>query len=193
MQIRVGLELAEITGKVDLFWNPPSRYICFFKEKRQIHWCRPFFPPLHGLFRKRGGTRAGIRFSFPDVNNKFLRFFENFKELESACPEWQPNTQAVHPKWFEHHQTGHLTKDKNCPVCVEEAGSRVAHWRKKGDRQTGVMQVDLAAFEHSAGGNKCCLVAAVTIEVDKEPKLWPIFVPMPKKDSVSALAALKEV
>ena len=99
---------------------------------------------------------------------------DNFKELESACPEWQPDTQAVHPKWLEHHQSGHLTKDKNCPVCVEEAGSRVAHWQKKGDRQTGVMHVDLAAFEPSADGNKHCLVAAVTIEVDKESKLLPI-------------------
>ena len=53
------------------------------------------------------------------------------------------------------------------------------------------MHVDLAAFEPSANSNKYCLVAAVTIEVDKESKLLPIFVPMPKKDSVSALAALK--
>ena len=52
---------------------------------------------------------------------------DNFKELERACPEWQPDTQAIHPKWFEHHQSGHLTKDKKCSVCVEEAGSRVAY------------------------------------------------------------------
>ena len=72
--------------------------------------------------------------------------------------------QAIHPKWLEHHQSGHddLTKDKNCPVCMEEAGSRVAHWRNKGDRQPGVMHVDLAAFEASTDGNKYCLVAAVT-------------------------------
>ena len=62
---------------------------------------------------------------------------DNFKELESARPEWQPDTQAVHPKWLEHHESGHLTKDKNCPICVEGAGSKVAHWRKKGDRQPG--------------------------------------------------------
>ena len=36
------------------------------------------------------------------------------------------------------------------------------------------------------------LQQVVTIEVDKESKLLPIFVPMPKKDSVSAFAALKE-
>ena len=68
----------------------------------------------------------------------------------------------------------------------------MAHWRKKGDRQPGVMHVDLAAFEPSAGGHKYCLVAAVTVEVDKESKLLPIFVPMPKKDSVSGLAAIKD-
>ena len=97
-----------------------------------------------------------------DEYNLSASINDNFKELESACPEWQPDTQAVHPKWLEHHQSGHLTKDKNCPACVEEAGSRVAHWRKKGDRQTGVMHVDLAIFEPSADGNKNCLVAAVT-------------------------------
>ena len=53
---------------------------------------------------------------------------ENFKELESARPSWQPNTEAVHPKRLEHHQSGHVTKDKKCPVCVEEAGIRMAHW-----------------------------------------------------------------
>ena len=105
---------------------------------------------------------------------------DNFQELKSACPEWQQDTQAVHPKWIEHHQSGHLTKDASCPVCMEEAGSKVAHGRKKGDRQSGVMHVDLAAFEASADGNKYCLVAAVTTEIDKESKLLPIFVPMPK-------------
>ena len=54
------------------------------------------------------------------------------------------------------------------------------------------MHVDIAAFEASADGNKYCLVAAVTIEIDKESKLLPIFVPMQKKDSGCALAATKE-
>ena len=44
---------------------------------------------------------------------------DNFKELENACPEWQQETQAIHPKWLEQHQSGHLTKNKNCPVCME--------------------------------------------------------------------------
>ena len=104
----------------------------------------------------------------------------------------QPNTEAVHPKWIEHRQSGHLTKDKNCAVCVEEAGSRVGHWRKKADPKPGVTHVDLAAFEPSADGHKYCLVAAVTVEIVKESKLLPIFAPMPKKDSVSGLAAIKE-
>ena len=54
------------------------------------------------------------------------------------------------------------------------------------------MHCDLAAFEASADGHKYCLVAAVTIEIDKESKLLPIFIPMPKKDAVCAVAALKE-
>ena len=49
---------------------------------------------------------------------------------ESACPEWQQETQAIHPKWLEHHQSGHLTKGKNCPVCIEEPGSRRSRYRE---------------------------------------------------------------
>ena len=40
--------------------------------------------------------------------------------------------------------------------------------------------------------DKYCLVTAVTIEINKESKLLPIFIPMPKKDAVCAVAALKE-
>ena len=94
---------------------------------------------------------------------------DNFQELETACPEWDKETKAIHPKWLEHHQSGHLTKDPRCPVCMEEAGSKVNHRRKKGDRSPGVMRCDLAAFEKSADGHKYCLVAAVTIE--RESKL----------------------
>ena len=43
----------------------PRRYTCFYSKKRQIHLYRPFFSPWHGLFRKKGGTGAGIRFYFP--------------------------------------------------------------------------------------------------------------------------------
>ena len=75
---------------------------------------------------------------------------------------------------------------------MEEAGSKVNHHRRKGDRQPGIMHCDFAAFEASADGHKYCLVAAVTIEVDKESKLLPFFIPMPKKDAVCAVAALKE-
>ena len=49
-----------------------------------------------------------------------------------------------------------------------------------------------AAFEPSADGHKCCLVAAVTVAVEKESKLLPIFTPMPKRAAVSGLAAVKE-
>ena len=109
---------------------------------------------------------------------------DNFQELEKACPAWQQDTQATHPKWLEHHQSEHLTKDPGCPVCMEEAGSKASHRRRK--------EIDLAAFEASADGHKCCLVAAVTIEIDKESKLLPSFVPIPKKDATCAVAALKE-
>ena len=75
---------------------------------------------------------------------------------------------------------------------MEEAGSKVNHRRRKGDRNPGIMHCDLAAFEASADGHKHCLVAAVTIEIDKQSKLLPIFIPMPKKDAMCAVAALKE-
>ena len=97
-----------------------------------------------------------------DEHNLAASVNDNFKELESACPDGNLKSRK---------QSGSLAKE---------------------DRKTSVMHVDLAAFEPSADGNKHCLVAAVTIEVDKESKLFPIFVPMPKKDSASALAALKE-
>ena len=35
---------------------------------------------------------------------------DNFQELEKACPEWEKETKAIHPKWLERHQSGHLTK-----------------------------------------------------------------------------------
>ena len=36
---------------------------------------------------------------------------------------------------------------------MEEAGNKVNHHRKKGDRSPGVMRCDLAAFEASADGH----------------------------------------
>ena len=80
---------------------------------------------------------------------------DNFHELEKTVPEWEQDTKAIHPKWLEHHQSGHLTEDPRCPVCMEEAGSKVNHHRKKGDRNPSVMHCDLAAFEASADGHKC--------------------------------------
>ena len=55
------------------------------------------------------------------------------------------------------------------------------------------MHCDLATFEAFADGRKYCLVAAVTIEIDKESKLLPTFIPMPKNDAICAVVALKEV
>ena len=75
---------------------------------------------------------------------------------------------------------------------MEEAGSKTNQRRRKGDRSPCIMHCDLAAFEASVDGHKYCLVAAVTIEFDKGSKLLPIFIPMPKKDAVCAVAALKE-
>ena len=54
------------------------------------------------------------------------------------------------------------------------------------------MHIDLGACEASADRHHYCLVAAVTIEVKHEYKLRPIFVPSPKKDAVTTLAAVKE-
>ena len=117
---------------------------------------------------------------------------DNLQELVNSVPEWEPETQSVNPKWLEHHQSGHLTKDPTCPICMEEAGSKINHRRKYADRHPGIMHCDLAAFEASADGHKYCLVAAVTIEVDNVSKLLPFFIPMPKKDAMCATAALKE-
>ena len=48
---------------------------------------------------------------------------DNFQELEKTVPEWDQDTKVIHPKWLEHRQSGHLTKDPGCPICMEEAGS----------------------------------------------------------------------
>ena len=117
---------------------------------------------------------------------------DNLQELVHSVPEWEPETQSVNPKWLEHHQSGHLTKDPSCPVCMEEAGSKINHRRKNADRHPGIMHCDLAAFEASADGSQVFLVAAVTIEVDNVSKLLPFFIPMPKKDAMCATNALKE-
>ena len=93
---------------------------------------------------------------------------DNLQELDQSVPEWERETQSIHPKWLEHHQSGHLVKDPGCPVCMEEAGSKINHRRRKADRHPGVL-----------------------LEVDDVSKLLPFFIPMPKKDAVCATAALK--
>ena len=49
-----------------LILNPP-RYICFYSEKGKFIGNGHFFPRLHGLLRKRGGTGTGIRVLFPVI------------------------------------------------------------------------------------------------------------------------------
>ena len=44
-----------------------------------------------------------------DELNAALTLNDNFQELETACPEWQQDAKAIHPKWIEQHQSGHLT------------------------------------------------------------------------------------
>ena len=68
-----------------IFFRPdsgPPRYICFYSEKRQIHLYRPFFSPLHGLFRKKGGTGTGIRFSFPWFSKRIFGHPAQSTELD---------------------------------------------------------------------------------------------------------------
>ena len=52
---------------------------------------------------------------------------DNLQELVNSVPDWEPESQTINPKWLEHHQSGHLVKDPSCPVCMEEAGSKVNH------------------------------------------------------------------
>ena len=35
---------------------------------------------------------------------------DNFQELEKTVPEWEQDTQVIHPKWLEHHQSRTLHK-----------------------------------------------------------------------------------
>ena len=56
---------------------------------------------------------------------------DNFQELEMTVPEWDQDTKVIHPKWLEHHQSGHPTKDPGCPVCMEDAGSKVITVERK--------------------------------------------------------------
>ena len=60
---------------------------------------------------------------------------DNLQELEHSVPEWEPETQSIHPKWLEHHQSGHLVKDP----AVQYA------WRKPAVRSItdASMQIDI--------------------------------------------------
>ena len=93
---------------------------------------------------------------------------DNFQELDKTVPEWDQETQVIHPKWLEHHQSGHLTQRIQDVQCVwTKQAARSITVDKKGDRNPGVMHCDLATFEASADGHKYCLVAAVTKDVNQ--------------------------
>ena len=85
---------------------------------------------------------------------------DNFHEFENACPKpHSADSNAINSKWLEHHQEGHLVKAMTCPVC---------HRRKHGDRQHGMIHLNLRTFEVSTDEHQYCLVAVVSIEVDNE-------------------------
>ena len=66
-----------------------------------------------------------------DETSMLASLQDDVQELINRVPEWEKETQSIHPKWLEHHQPGHLGKDPGCPVRMEEAGSKVNHRRKK--------------------------------------------------------------
>ena len=55
-------------------------------KKRQIHGYRSFLPPLHGLFRERGGIGTGIRFSFPCKRAQKRALMNGRKRAQKTLP-----------------------------------------------------------------------------------------------------------
>ena len=68
---------------------------------------------------------------------------------------------------------------------------RLVYWKKHGERQHGVMRLDLEAFEASADGHRYCLVAVVTVEIDKESKTAPHLRAHPKERCREQLSILQ--
>ena len=62
---------------------------------------------------------------------------DNFQELDKTVPEWDQETQVIHPKRLEHHQSGHLTKN---PGCV---------WKKQAARSITVERKVTAVQDHA--------------------------------------------
>ena len=85
---------------------------------------------------------------------------DNFKELENACPEGQPDTQAASSQMARTSSIGTSNQRQELPNLYGRSRKQSGSLAKKGDRQPGVMHVDLAAFEPSADGHKYCLAAA---------------------------------
>ena len=75
------------------FWTPPPPgTYAFTAKKRQIHLYRPFFSPWHGLFRKKGGTGAGIRFYFPWSSEDAMGGGGNKRGEENLTKDTPPKT-----------------------------------------------------------------------------------------------------
>ena len=64
---------------------------------------------------------------------------DNLQELVNSVPEWESETQSIHPKWLEHHQSGHLLSK----IQVVQFA-----WRKPAVRSTidASMQTDVQAL-----------------------------------------------
>ena len=108
-----------------------------------------------------------------DESSMLASLHENLQELVNTVPEWEKETQAIHPKWLEHHQSGHLTKDPGCPVCMEESGSKdcckVNHRRKKNDQSPGVMHWSQILLSCSCDNrNQSCIQATTVLCTDAQ-------------------------
>ena len=98
---------------------------------------------------------------------------DNFQERDKTIPEWDKETQVIHPKY---HQSGRpVLKIQDVQYVWKKQAVRSITVARRVRRSPGIMHCDLAALEASADGHKYCLVAAVTIEVNKESKLLPFF------------------
>ena len=49
---------------------------------------------------------------------------DNLQELVNSVPEWEKETQSIHPKWLEHHQSGHLGPCQRSKLSSMHGGSR---------------------------------------------------------------------
>ncbi len=95
-----------------------------------------------------------------------------YQKLENGVPTQLPDWPTNYDQhvWWEHNRQGHLTKDPKCPICMEEQGSRVRHYKKDPEqRELGVLHLDLAVFPPSVAQHKYGLVAGLTTKIDNKP------------------------